>query len=322
MDKGYVQNLRYKLQKRVRRLNSGDFQVFHFLLKQFWGFLCSHSVFVELLQELEAKTYLVADEVEKIFSSRDVIAFTTEEENAIAAYLVLKKCVESEKQDIEIQISHKYSVDKNHNEALEAFRDIFIEPFYEYIDEHLDDSGFILALLNKYKQRSEWFRREYLFSTWEAQMRRGEKLLALDLYEYLHDQGIDFSIEPSSVSGEADLVAAQTTEEPLIADAKVFNPLKSKGTSYIASGFQQIYRYTLDYNQPIGYLIIFKTCEEDIRLPSADQAQAIPYVQHNNKTIFFLIVDIYPYEKSASKRGKLEFKELTTEELWKNISSD
>lgn len=319
MDKDYIQNVRYKLQKRVRRVNSSEFQVFHYVLKQLWGFLHDQPLFLGIMQELSLKADRVADDVEKIFSGRNAIVFDSEEENVVAAYLVIKRCVESDKNNIEIEIAHNYSNEGKHNDALEAFKDIFVEPFYEYLDENLDDSGFILSLLHRYKHKCEWFLRNLLYSTWEKETRKGEKLLALHLYEYLHDQGVEFSIEPSSASGEADLVSAQNTDEPLIADVKIFNPAKSKGKDYIAKGFRQIYTYTLDYNEPMGFLIIFKTCEEDIKLPFTNQAQKTPFVQHNNKTIFFLVVDVYPYEKSASKRCKLEFVELTEDVLWENI---
>lgn len=322
MDKEYVQNLRYKLQKRVRRVNSSEWQVFHYVLKQFWGFLNDQPLLVGILQELETKISPIVDDVEKIFTSRDAIVFESEEENAAASYLVLKRCVENEKAQIEINIAHNYSNERKHNDALEAFKDIFVEPFYEYLDENLDDSGMILALLSKYKHKCEWFQRNKLYEAWLENTQKGERILALHLYEYMHDQGVDFSIEPTSASGEADLVSAQTSDEPLIADAKIFNPAKSKGKDYIAKGFRQIYTYTLDFNQPTGYLMIFKTCEEDLKLPFANQAQMTPFVQHNNKTIFFLVIDIFPYENSASKRGKLEFIELTEEGLWENLDSE
>lgn len=317
MDKEYIQNLRYKLQKRVRRVNSSEWQVFHYVLKQFWGFLNDQPLLVGIMQELESKTPSVAEDVEKIMgSSREAIVFDSEEENAVACYLVIKKCVAADNAHTEINIARGYSNERKHNEVLEAFKDIFVEPFYDYLDENLDDSGFILALLRKYKHKCEWFQRTDLYRKWDENTQKGEKLLALHLYEYLHDQGIDFSIEPTSASGEVDLVSAQTTEEPLIADAKIFNPEKSKGTDYIAKGFRQIYTYTLDFNEPTGYLVIFKTCEKDLKLPFSQQAQMTPFVQHNNKTIFFVIIDIFPYEKSASKRGKLEYVELTEDSLW------
>ena len=53
MNAEYIQNLRYKLQKRVRRLNSMEYQVFHFSLKQFQGFLKSYPIFVGILDDLE-----------------------------------------------------------------------------------------------------------------------------------------------------------------------------------------------------------------------------------------------------------------------------
>ncbi len=319
MDKEYIQNVRYKLQKRIRRVNSSEYQIFHYILKQCWGFLHDQPLFLGIMQELSLKSNCVAEDVEKIFSGRNTIVFDSEEENAAAAYLVIKRCVESDDEQIEISVARNYSNESKHNDALEAFKDIFLEPFYEYLDENLDDSGFILSLLRRYKHKCEWFLRNDLYSSWEKDTKKGEKLLALHLYEYLHDQGVEFSIEPTSASGEADLVSAQNTDDPLIADAKIFNPEKGKGKDYIAKGFRQIYTYTLDYNEPVGFLIIFKTCEEELKIPSANQAQMTPFVQHNNKTIFFIVVDVYPYEKSASKRGKLEFVELIEDALWENI---
>lgn len=321
MDSDYVQNLRYKLQKRVRRLNSTEWQVFHFVLKQFWGFLIQHPILSEVVCKLEAYTSELEEEVESIFSKRAAVVFDTEMEGAVGAYMVLKRCVESDNQQIEVVVGRNYSSAGKMEEGLDAFRDMFVEPFYEYIDEQLDDSGLILALLRKYKHRTEWFRRAYLYDLWASDTARGEKNLALDLYEYLFNGGIDFAIEPVSASGEVDLVASQISPEPLIADAKIFDPGRSKGTDYIAKGFRQIYSYTLDYNQPVGYLIIYKTCEHDLKLPFANEAQATPFVQHNNKTIFFVVVDLYQHDAPASKRGKLKYVELVEEKLWEDLDA-
>ena len=49
MNAEYVQNLRYKLQKRVRRLHSTGAQGFHIGLKQFWGFLTGQSVLMGMI---------------------------------------------------------------------------------------------------------------------------------------------------------------------------------------------------------------------------------------------------------------------------------
>jgi hypothetical protein len=310
-----IQNLRYKLQKRVRRLNSTEYQVFHFSLKQFQGFLKSYPIFVGILDDLERRCPSIEAEAEKIVKASQALVFDNELENATASYFVIKKCAESDDQKVEANVGRTYGKKLNYNDNLEYFKSLFLEPLYEYLDEQLDDQRAILALLRRYKHKCEWFQRKHLFKSWEDNTKIGEKLLALHLYEYLHDQGLDFVIEPSSVSGEVDLIAAQKSDEPLIADVKIFNPEKGKGTDYIARGFNQIYLYTLDYNEPFGYLIIYNTSGQDLRFVLANQEQSTPFVVHNNKTIFVVTIDVFPYETSASRRGRLKTVEITEEDL-------
>jgi hypothetical protein len=148
--------------------------------------------------------------------------------------------------------------------------------------------------------------------------RRAEKLLALDLYEYLHDQGINFMIEPSSLQGEIDLIAAQGSNDPLLADTKIFDAT-SRGKPYIRKGFNQIYTYTQQYNEPFGYLIIFKTVETDLRFVLSVTGN-VPMVMHNHKTLFLITIDIFPNPKPVSQRNPIEAVEITEEELVKTIS--
>jgi hypothetical protein len=314
MNAEYIQSLRYKLQKRVRRLNSTEYQVFHFSLKQFQGFLKSYPIFVGILDDLERRCPSMEAEAEKIVN-RTQLVFDNELENATVSYFVIKKCADSDDQKVEVEVGLTYGKKVSLNANLEYFKSLFLEPLYEYLDEQLDDQRAILALLRRYKHKCEWFQRKHLFKSWEDNTKSGEKLLALHLYEYLHDQGLDFVIEPSSVSGEADLIAIQKSDEPLIADVKIFNPDKGKGPDYIARGFNQIYLYTLDYNEPFGYLIIYNTSGQDLRFALVNQEQSTPFVVHNNKTIFIVTIDIFPYETSASRRGRLKTVEITEEDL-------
>jgi hypothetical protein len=133
-------------------------------------------------------------------------------------------------------VARNYTDDSNYNDILNTFRAVFVEPLYEYVDEQLDDQGAVLAFLRRYKQKCEWFRHEELLTRWSANTRSGVRLLARHLYEYLFDQGLDFYIEPSSASGEVDLIADQKGGDRLVADAKVFHNDTPK--EYIAKGFR------------------------------------------------------------------------------------
>jgi hypothetical protein len=101
----------------------------------------------------------------------------------------------------------------------------------------------------------------------------------------------------------------------LAADAKIFHPGRDTGKSYIAKGFGQVYRYTVDFNEPFGYLVIYQFSEHDLRFSLPDKAQSTTFVVHNNKTIFLLTIDIFPHEQSASKRGALKPVEITEADL-------
>lgn len=324
MNTDTVQRLRYKLQKRVRKVNSAGFQTFHFSLKRFWQFLHGNEVFVGVLEQATKLVNAAKADAERIVNG-EALHGENENEEVCLAYWVIRSCVESDgEKHQEINIAHEYAHATKHDEALEMFKDVFVEPLYEYIDEQLDDQRAVLGLLRRYKHNCEWFRRSELQAITDDEKARSaepgkksrvEKRLALHLYEYLHNQGLSFSIEPSSVSGEADLVAAQESDDPLVADVKVFDPASGKNKAYLISGFHQVYQYTLDYNEPFGYLVIFKTCEEGLAISSGEQEQSTSFITFNGKTIFFVIVDLFLHEKSASKRGKLKSYVITEQEL-------
>lgn len=319
MEEKYLQNWRYKLQKRVSRLNSVDWNLFHSALKQFWKFLHSVNIYKAVVEDL-LPTIPDLDKTVKEIISRKPLLGDTEEESAAIGYKVMEHCVNQENARTEQSIGRIYTHSTHYADHVNAFFQLFVEPFYEYLDEHLDDQRAVLYFLKKYKERCEWFRPLELYNLWNEDTQKGERSLCFDLYEYLHGQGLEFSIEPWSASGEADLVSSQVGEERLVADGKIFNPAKNKTVSYVASAFAQIYRYTCDYNEPFGYLIIYKTCEEDLNLTFGSQGSLFPELMYNNKTIFFVVIDIFPHEKPASQRGPLKKIDVQRDDILKEAA--
>lgn len=320
MDHDALQNLRYKLQRRVRRLNSVGHEVFHYSLKQFWGFIQDSPLLLSVLEDLECRHPEARETAGMVLSGEGQVV-DSEDENAALCLYVIMGCISSESQDCELHVGFAYTRKGEYEENIECFRNLFVEPLYDYLDEHIDDQRAILANLVRYKHKCEWFQRDQLYGLWEQETAKGEDSLSKNLYEYLYDRGVELSIEPRSASGRPDFISMQSEEDPLIADAKIFNPDKSKGKSYLISAFHQIYQYTLDYNQPFGYLVIFNTSPQDLKLMLSHQAATVPFVTHNHKTIFFVTVDIFPHPESASKRGQVKATQLSEEELVENVSN-
>jgi hypothetical protein len=324
----YLQSVRYKLQKRIRRQKSVGFEIYTSVLKQLWRFLDEEPSLAALQAEL-AHRFPNADSVAEAIikgglegAARSNLIdepLNNEIEWAAVSMGVLKRFSEvSDSRTVTKFVPQQSST--AYSDYLAAFSEFYLTPFYEYLDERLDDPQFVLGRLIRFKHLAEWFWRKELFNAWQqAPARKGEKTLAMRLYEFLFTEGVNVHIEPWSASGEADMVSSQEGPERLIADAKVFKPGESK--KYILQGFRQIYDYCADYNAAIGYLVIFNTSNKQLRFGVSGSAAPLPRVVLNHKTIFFLVIDLYPHEETASQRPQPDVVEISEDEILGEVRS-
>lgn len=326
MDSKLLQSLRQKLSKRANRIGTTQWNMYHSQLVQFWTFLHSHDLFKGILDQLEQRHPHVLQKVQCLLNEtlpyNEFITFDMEEEQAAAGYFVIRDCVEQPTHRSGFskvaKIGDKYGAGEGgYEEMIVAFNQVFLIPLYEYLDEQLDNQNILLYLLMRYKHRCEWFYREELLNLYKNESVKGEKLLAMDLYRYLHDQGIEFHIEPSSATGEIDLISEQVGDERLLVDAKLF-----KGdTRYIRKGFHQIYTYTLTYNQPMGFLVIFNVSDHQLCFTSTYSDGKYAGYDVDGKSLFMLTIDIAT-RPSASKRGELKAYTLGVDDLLKVVEDD
>jgi hypothetical protein len=309
--------MRYKLQRRLKRLNTASLQSFRGALIQTWTFLQSNDITKGILDDLEQRVPASKTDGERMTSQNIRTIGETELENDAICYWVVKLCatVPLAKRTLQEHGNVKLQLLSGSSSSLDTFREDYVEPLFDYIDEQIDDKRMTLVLLKKFKHRCEWFRRAMMFAKYREDTGQGEKELAQNLYEYLHDQGLQFQIEPESASGRVDLISAQSGKDRLVADAKLFNPDRGQDRGYLIKGFRQVYDYLKDFNEPFGYLVIFKTCQQDLAIPTQQQESAVPFITHNNKTIFLLVIDIFDYPDPASKRGKLQAYQITPQEF-------
>src|SRR5262249_439876 len=148
--------------------NAVSYQYFHATLKQFWAFLHSHPILLGIRDEMLRRHTSLESHVEtQLASSEDVITCDDECENAAFAYLLLKRCVESQDQSIEMNLGFRFHATDG-DAALDTFRNAFVDPLYEYLDEQIDDQRAILATLRRYKHKCESFQRRHLYDLWKS----------------------------------------------------------------------------------------------------------------------------------------------------------
>jgi hypothetical protein len=139
------------------------------------------------------------------------------------------------------------------------------------------------------------------------------------LYEYLHDNRIVYFREPTLGEAEPDLVALQGTDDPLIADAKIYT--NRKGT--ITKGFHQVHNYAQKCHAVVGYLIVYNTRDGHIQIHADGQESTIQYIQHTTGIrIYFVIIETFQDPARPSDLPPLQpIVEIKREEIIKAIEN-
>ena len=343
-----TQNLRRKLERRIERIRSAKFGVFQQALKEFFIFFDNDLFFCELKDQLIIEFPGISSNITQLLNnSQNYSSPTSEKEMVAFAYEILRQVslktdgVRGVLNPIYFYYSKEFSKSMHEPQhlrderMLEVFKGLFLEPFYLYIDEQLDYQKAILSFIIRYKHRSEWFNQDRLLKIADDEKARKETekkgraeiedCLALDLYAYLYDEGIDFHIAPSSIRGKIDLIeegkrplleGQENSSHRLLADAKVFDG-KNRDCAYLGKGFGQIISYCKKYNESYGYLIIYNISDGELEFELEKTLNEIPIYEYFGKTIFFVVIDINK-TRAASKTGKPKVYSLKENHLIKD----
>lgn len=127
MNTDYIQTLRYKLQRRYRRLNSARRQVFHSNLKQFWRYLWDEPLLRGILETLKieagaAELATAGFRQPELETERAPILSVamgpladdlnqsepeTEREQILKAYTTIESCVKGDEREKEVIIGYR-----------------------------------------------------------------------------------------------------------------------------------------------------------------------------------------------------------------------
>ncbi len=198
------------------------------------------------------------------------------------------------------------SYHENVDEMTHEFITHFFTPFYSYILEKISNCDDLLYNLIRLKAYSEWYKKEFLYNLYQRNTKIGEAELDQVSREFLFHSGIDYPFSsPLSPDGRTDILVL-IKEKPLPIEIKLF---KGDNQAHIKQGFNQALKYANDYNSETGFLIIYNTDMKNLvlTLKLNDYPQRI---QASGKTIYLIIIDIYPHPDPASKR-KQETIEIT-----------
>jgi len=310
----YTQTLQQKLKRRIERLKSASSSTYYYYLCQFDNLIEKNFILKCVVKDLILRNKGAKKDAENFIQKHDVKIFPQEDYHAAVCYAIFKKVILSKDRDLPIYCGQRYQTGANAQVAIQLFTYHILDFLCAYIDEKIDQFKITTAFLSKYKYRCEWFNRKQLHTLWERNKKQGENKLKIDMVNYLFDRGeeIEFT-EPLSPSGRVDLVLAQGTDKKLIIEGKIFTT-----SAKIRSDLVQIYVYAKEYNEPFGYLIIFNPTKKEIIFQTSKDSEKIynlPYIDFKDKRIFLIVINLNPYQKSASKRKELKSIEITEKYL-------
>lgn len=319
----YQQDLRVKLQERRNRLYKASHQIYDQELAYFIDFLHRVPYFVGILEELEwLHPDITFDDWRTTqIGWRELRFPDTETRKAEVCYECLVRCAEGKEDVLEITGN---LVRGNLDAHVRAFTELFVDPVVNFLHDRVDEGSSMLYLLERYKHKVEWFRREELFEEYQADTSRGEGRLDAHLREFLVDQGVQYPFStPSSPSGRTDIVAGLQSPDPLVLEVKLFEPAKGYGRAYVRKGLRQVRTYAADYNKPVGYLVVYNLSDHDLVFETRqDDSRWPPRVRIGNSTFFIVSIATHPVEETASQRRELKQYRITEGYLLSNEADD
>lgn len=314
----YNHNLRTNIQEWKNRLaRANGFDQFGPQLSFFIKRIEKESVLHSIIQEATLLFPYDNEKIEGVLHDMDSLKnpeFESEAHQASFSYNLIKY-IFSNFGNTRV-LSMDFIPHSGTSERQSYFIEQYVSPITNFLHDQLDKSNSTIYLLEKYKRRTEWFKKDILFRNYQEANKNYEQILEDNLRLFLFDQGIDYPFStPNSTSGRADIVGAIDTEDPIIIEIKIFDSSKGYGKKRIVGGFTQTVKYTNDYNKDFGYLVIFNLDEVEINFNFKETDNLFPpRLSHGNKNYFFIVVNLKPQE-SASKQGKTKTIEITESDL-------
>lgn len=204
-----------------------------------------------------------------------------------------------------------------HSERIVSFVDKMIEPIVHYLHDSIEETSFVLYLLERYKKRTEWFMASTLNEKYSQATSNYEQIFEDDLRLFLFDQGIDYPFStPKSNSGRADIVGQLHTDDPLVLEVKIYDSERKYKKNRVIDGFKQIVEYANNYNKTTGYLVVYNLDPIEILINTSSGEQTFPQrVIFNNKVYYIIFINLN-YKVSASKRGQQKVEVIEEDDLF------
>ena len=304
----YLRNLRIRLNERIERLRGCGHFTYVTELSYLLRFLDENQYIRGLLTAVDAEEQQDFETwVERPFGQSGRVQFPrTEAGRAKMCLGLLRQCAHDPSGNESFLWGRQFGGGDRLDSACAALTESVAGPLINYLHDQIEEAGNILFILERFKRNTEWFTRNRLFLNYVENTSAGESNLDQALRQALFEGGIDYPFsQPASPSGKTDVVALLGSDDPMVLEVKVYDPDRSRTVSHLRQGFHQVLRYSDNYNQNVGYLVIFNCSSHLMAITDTDSepTETPTRIKHANKTFFVFVIDVNPETASASREN-------------------
>lgn len=317
----YERDLQVRLRSQYRRLFKGDYHTYKREAGYFRTFITASPVLWALIESINKEAAdLDADQwLAEKFTWQTYDIPETEVSRAKLAWRLVERLASGETDVLQFATSMPHGKGDGIDTNIRYMTEKLVEPLVDFLEERIGTESNVLYILEKLKRRIEWFDKEELYDAYQKDTKHGEDTYDTYVRKFLFDQGIDYPLsQPSSASGEADIVSGLDGEDPLVEETKLYDG-ENYNIAYVGKGFNQAVQYAQDYGKTTAHLIVINLSEHNLQLPSDEDVKIWPHrIQSGGVTVYMVAIRARPLP-SASKRGKQPVKAVDREDLVNDV---
>lgn len=183
------------------------------------------------------------------------------------------------------------------------FKECIVGIIIAYIKRKLKDVHYSLYLLNRYKMRSEVFKKDELNEIYRNNSKESEMVLQDDLRLFLFDQGVEYPFSCAELKvGKTDVYAQVSPDDYMLTEVKILDVSRHYGMDRLSDGFSQLVKYVNELQISVGYLVVFNF---DDSQPIVKTEMGDNVIVLNNKIYHIIFVNVYNLESASKHRCEI-----------------
>lgn len=183
------------------------------------------------------------------------------------------------------------------------FKECIVGKIVSYIKWQLRNVHYSLYLLNRYKMRSEAFKKDELNEIYQKDQDKSERVLQDNLRLFLFEQGVEYPFSCAELAvGKTDVYAQVSLNDCMLTEVKILDRERAYGINRLNDGFSQLVKYVDELQVPVGYLVIYNF---DDSQPVVVTETGDNVIILDDKTYYVIFVNLYNVESASKHRCEI-----------------